>query len=441
MRNFIFSLSLFLFPFIGFTQNVGIGTSTPLQKLEVNGAIKISGTTSNEPGSIRYQNGNFEGGDGSSWKSFSGLPSKSIILARRRDTAELKQSGFEVFRESDINDFEELGVETNFAGQWSSKNASSIPPDFNGFASSEGSCYYNGHLIYFDHYIGQFFKYNIATEIWTKLPGVYPNHEIRLYHSMALAGDEIYIYGGINALTNQILSNGAKYNLNTNTWTALPDLPEGFVYHSSCFLNNQLWVAGGASNVPGSGPFILRRRLFRLDLSTNTWSVNLSDDNLMPAVYQGNAHVRNNKLVLVENTITEYDPTANKFTIIKDIDNPLSGNHKSVLVGDNLYLLAQYPFLDFAVRNQLPLITRHTKINLSTGSVDSLSACRFKQSVGSVFRVFGYNYIPELKQFYDSMLENGNGGLLGFNVFAETGSETCTFYATFNTNLIYMIKK
>ena len=45
-------------------QNVGIGTTTPEQKLDVNGAIKIGTSATNQPGTIRYNGGNFEGGTG-----------------------------------------------------------------------------------------------------------------------------------------------------------------------------------------------------------------------------------------------------------------------------------------------------------------------------------------------------------------------------------------
>lgn len=52
-------------------QNVGIGTTNPSQKLEVNGGIKIGTTTNNVPGTIRWNEtkNDFEGYNGSSWVS------------------------------------------------------------------------------------------------------------------------------------------------------------------------------------------------------------------------------------------------------------------------------------------------------------------------------------------------------------------------------------
>jgi hypothetical protein len=51
--------------------NVGIGTTTPLEKLEINGAILLGNTGNNYAGSIRFDGTNFEGFDGGSWLNLS----------------------------------------------------------------------------------------------------------------------------------------------------------------------------------------------------------------------------------------------------------------------------------------------------------------------------------------------------------------------------------
>jgi len=61
----------------GFT---GMGTTSPSEKLQVNGAIRLNGSaSSNDPaaGTIRWNPStvDFEGYDGSGWKSLTGLPS------------------------------------------------------------------------------------------------------------------------------------------------------------------------------------------------------------------------------------------------------------------------------------------------------------------------------------------------------------------------------
>jgi hypothetical protein len=50
--------------------NVGIGTTTPAELLDVNGGLKIGGTSHTNAGTIRWTGSDFEGYDGSTWKSF-----------------------------------------------------------------------------------------------------------------------------------------------------------------------------------------------------------------------------------------------------------------------------------------------------------------------------------------------------------------------------------
>ncbi len=63
--------------------NVGIGMITPVDKLDVDGGVHIGNTTSANAGTLRWTGSDFEGYDGSTWKSFtatggSGLPSGTL---------------------------------------------------------------------------------------------------------------------------------------------------------------------------------------------------------------------------------------------------------------------------------------------------------------------------------------------------------------------------
>ncbi|GAK57755.1 hypothetical protein U27_04722 [Candidatus Vecturithrix granuli] len=49
---------------------VGVNTKTPVEKLDVNGGVKVADTTTFNAGTIRYRNGDFEGYTGTAWKSF-----------------------------------------------------------------------------------------------------------------------------------------------------------------------------------------------------------------------------------------------------------------------------------------------------------------------------------------------------------------------------------
>lgn len=58
---------------------VGIGTTTPEQRLEVNGAIKVGNTNVNTPGSIRYSSGRFYGYGSSGWVSLDVTSNSSLF--------------------------------------------------------------------------------------------------------------------------------------------------------------------------------------------------------------------------------------------------------------------------------------------------------------------------------------------------------------------------
>ena len=50
-------------------QNIGIGTTTPLEKLEVVGGIKIGTTIGTNAGTIRWDNNHLQVYTGSAWKN------------------------------------------------------------------------------------------------------------------------------------------------------------------------------------------------------------------------------------------------------------------------------------------------------------------------------------------------------------------------------------
>jgi hypothetical protein len=79
--------------------NVGIDDFAPDQKLTINGGVRISNTSTATGGSIRFTGSDFEGYDGSTWKSFTaggggGLPSGSEGQTLRHDGIDWIANGF-----------------------------------------------------------------------------------------------------------------------------------------------------------------------------------------------------------------------------------------------------------------------------------------------------------------------------------------------------------
>jgi len=52
--------------------DIGVGIITPVEKLDVNGAVKIGTTTTTNPGTIRFEGDCFQGYDGSTWVDLGG---------------------------------------------------------------------------------------------------------------------------------------------------------------------------------------------------------------------------------------------------------------------------------------------------------------------------------------------------------------------------------
>ncbi len=78
--------------------NVGIGTTSPAEKLDVDGAVKLGSTAGTNAGTIRWTGADFEGYDGGSWLSFTSggsgtLPSGSNSYTLRHNGSDWVASG------------------------------------------------------------------------------------------------------------------------------------------------------------------------------------------------------------------------------------------------------------------------------------------------------------------------------------------------------------
>jgi Chaperone of endosialidase len=71
MKKLILSIGLLLIGWQAMAQNAGIGTATPVEKLDVNGAVKLGTTTGTNAGTIKYEaGGSFYGYSNGLWNPF-----------------------------------------------------------------------------------------------------------------------------------------------------------------------------------------------------------------------------------------------------------------------------------------------------------------------------------------------------------------------------------
>jgi Kelch motif len=344
----LFLLYIFLIvSFICAAQNVGIGVPIPLQKLDINGAIKIGTTTTNQPGTIRYNGGNFEGGNGSSWKSFEALPSKAIILAQSPDTTNLKAAGFSVLRVTDMWDTAFIPLSTNYPGNWTNGFpllSNATVPASN--ASLESVMYQNRFIYYgSDAYL---YQYDITAQKWDRLGAISPLG-IRNSCGITLVGNEIFVTGGWRfVLPNFVLYNsGAKYNLLTNTWSAIANIPVTNAYHGTAAIGTDIYLLNGSSSYTDGVGFNPSKKMYRYNTLTNTWSADLAVANTPDFLFSGQISSRNNKLLWTNGRLLgiEYDPVTHTNTFLSYY--PPGGpdffvnNYVQVVVGNKLYVTGE----------------------------------------------------------------------------------------------------
>lgn len=178
-------------------QNVGVGTTTPVQTLEVNGAIKIGNSTNNQAGSLRYNNGDIELGNGSSWKSLAPLPSGAIIISKSTDTASIKAAGFTVIKKMDIWDTLYTAIPTSYPGGWTVGFPLTGTQPFLSTPTSAEAVIYNKNLIYYG-YNGYLYSYSIPSKTWVQLPGLSTLSAGRYNCGVTLVGDYLYVTGGVS---------------------------------------------------------------------------------------------------------------------------------------------------------------------------------------------------------------------------------------------------
>ena len=426
MKRVFIAGAFILFTVIVHAQNVGIGVPVPLQKLDVGGAVKIGTTATNQPGSIRFNAGKFEGGDGTNWKSFEGLPSKAIILARTQDTAAIKLAGFYVFRQSNLPDEYYDTTYTNYPGQWvglSSTNPQDEPMEIYNYESVQ----YNNKIIYCDFY-GTLHQYDIGTQAWSQLPGTNPL-SIRTHQSITLVGNTIYIFGGYAYNPATLFNNGAKYNLTTNTWSAVANMPVASFFHASCALGTDIYIIGGSStNLTVTNQIQLGKKLYKYNTLTNTWSADLTNSST-PFLSQGNAHIRNNKLLLVGDSIREYNPTLNSYsTLAYNITSP-SYVYTSAVVLDKVNVFGK--ILDTIEPVNPGLITYHSQINLLNGQSTVLNTNCNNISIPSPY---SYRYVTGINKY---VYKNN----LGFSAFDPLGSIPTCLMENYHFAYLHYMKK
>lgn len=418
------------FYFSSAAQNTGIGTTTPVQTLDVNGAIKVGSTNNNQPGSIRYNAGNFEGGNGSSWKSLEGLPSKSIIISQATDTAAIKTAGYSVLRQMDLWDTGYISLSTNYPGSWSNgfplSSTVVIPP----LAASNEAVIYNNRFIFWgsDAYL---YAYDIAGQVWSRLPNISPLGT-RNSCGVTLVGNEIFVTGGWRFSGGFVLYNtSAKYNLTTNTWSSIANIPVTSCYHATAAIGTDIYILDGSSSATSS-TFNFSKKMYRYNTVTNTWSADLAVAATPDYLYTNSLVSWNNKLVFHAGNqqVFSYDPVTHVNTQLNPSvpsGLPYFEDYAMTLAGNKLYIAATIKDSTTIEPVTDAKLAQHFEVDLSTGSMTQLNVCQLQKS-----QLYQIEYNPANDRYY-ARGEN-------FYIFNRSATEACDLVLQRKAYWFYMKK-
>lgn len=146
------------------------------------------------------------------------------------------------------------------------------------------------------------------------------------------ADGNIYIYGGHNT-SSQTLTKVEKYNLQTNTYTTISNLPKSEMRFGADYYNGKVYMFGGPNTVLMN---------YIHNLASDTYSVNTN-----PGMYYTVTVIRRlDKIILLGGrdasnnyltTVKEYDPSNNSFKILASMPTArLSG--AAVVTSDKLLI-------------------------------------------------------------------------------------------------------
>jgi hypothetical protein len=370
----IFS-AIFIFLFYStecIAQNIGIGVTTPLQKLHVGGNVRVDGMAASGTGIITTNaNGdllrtNFSGnandvlkGNGTFGSVPGTLPSGAMVVSNNSNDANLTAAGFSLYGQLPTPTTKFInypgGISTQYgqAPIYESGNpAKASAPQarvqctsvwtgtevviWGGYTISDGGFYfYNDGS-----------KYNPSTDTWTPMSFINAPTS-RAYTSSVWTGTEVLVWGGLDSVYSDyagtqssffMTNEGSKYNPSTNTWTAMTTVgaPSSRFYSCAVWTGTYMVVWGGNDNntTLASGG--------RYNPATNTWS-SISTSINAPAA-QGPCMFWTGMYVLVlgnSDSIGRYNPNTNTWVASTNLPSGIIyNNNTAIWTGTELWIYA-----------------------------------------------------------------------------------------------------
>lgn len=163
------------------------------------------------------------------------------------------------------------------------------------YTGNAGSAIYNGKIYVFGGsglngaettvFSNKFQYYDIASNTWNPLPDMPTARETR----GKIVNDKLYVIGGFNGTPSRLIN---VYDLKTNLWVDKYTMPVGIAGHSLAVSGNKIFIIGGFNN-----------QSFLAYFDTTTNKLYQLSSNMIPRRYP-TAEVYNNKLYIIGGSTT-----------------------------------------------------------------------------------------------------------------------------------------
>lgn len=185
------------------------------------------------------------------------------------------------------------------------------------YTGNAGSAIHNGKIYTFGGsglnnaattvFSNRFQYYDIASDTWHPLPDMPKARETK----GKIVNDKLYVIGGFNGTSSRLID---VYDLNKNLWTEQYTMPSGISGHSLAVSGNKIFIAGGYNN-----------QTFLAYFDTETNKLHQLSSNMIPRRHAA-AEIYNNKLYIMGGSTTSSTKSSIKSIQVADIsEEALSG--------------------------------------------------------------------------------------------------------------------
>lgn len=266
MKQILLSITLAGFSLAAFSQNVGIGTTTPSTNLDVNGTIRIRGGA---PAAGKVLQTDATGL--ATWSANGLLPSSAIVFSDNPHNTNLLNNGFQYFGKTSSTIIDT--TTTNSPVQtWINGT------DENNRMTPTVLAFKNNKFIVFGgtdnvNFLDQTSIYDPLLDTWEEHAGI-PDTFVRESPVAIVANGKLLVWGGYSG--NTYYSSGKIFDATTDTWTAMSSTgaPAGRIHCAYGFdsASNNFWIWGGRTYNTATSIFTYLNTGYLYNLTTNTWS-------------------------------------------------------------------------------------------------------------------------------------------------------------------------